>query len=295
MPYLFVHFTDGQEMSEQIYFSLSQDGLFFQDINPYQPILTSSIGTGGVRDPFIIKVEGRYYIIATDLKIKSGCGWKWAREKGSRDIIIFESTNLVEWSDPRAVTVGRKESGSVWAPEAIFDKDKGQTLVFWASWINGKHQIDAAYTKDFIHFSDVFTFHAPDHDVIDTTIVNVASNYYRLVKDERKKTVILERSSQLIAGYHPIDVPALDALMGVEGPQLYPLANGQWCIIVDCYMEKGGYIPLVTDDLSSGHFTPLSEDQYNFGINQKRHGSVIQIDEDTYQELIKAFNVSIKL
>lgn len=41
----------------------------------------SHIGECGVRDPFPVKnpLNGRYYLIATDLRIEKGEGWQVAR------------------------------------------------------------------------------------------------------------------------------------------------------------------------------------------------------------------------
>lgn len=47
--YLFVHFIGEQSAhSEQVYFSVSSDGLHWQDLNQGQPVLCSSIGDCGV-------------------------------------------------------------------------------------------------------------------------------------------------------------------------------------------------------------------------------------------------------
>ena len=102
--YLFVHFTGEQKDGEQIYFSVSRDGLHWTDLNDGKPVLYSHIGECGVRDPFPVKnpLNGRYYLIATDLRIEKGEGWQAAQERGSRDIIIWESEDLVHWEKERA-------------------------------------------------------------------------------------------------------------------------------------------------------------------------------------------------
>ena len=45
--YLFVHFIGEQKDGEQIYFSLSKEGLFWRDLNNGKPILCSRIGEKG--------------------------------------------------------------------------------------------------------------------------------------------------------------------------------------------------------------------------------------------------------
>ena len=54
------------------------------------------------------------------------------REPGrtALDIIIWESEDLVHWEKERAHTVGIREAGCVWAPEAVFDEEEQAFLVF---------------------------------------------------------------------------------------------------------------------------------------------------------------------
>ena len=84
--YLFVHFIGEQKDGEQIYFSLSRDGLHFQDLNHGNPVLYSKTGTLGVRDPFPVRdpETGRFYLIATDLRIGSGTSWEGSDRLGER-------------------------------------------------------------------------------------------------------------------------------------------------------------------------------------------------------------------
>lgn len=59
--------------------------------------------------------------------------WDAAQRTGSRGIFVWESTDLVKWTNERLVQVEDKTAGMVWAPEAIWDANKGQYLVHWAS------------------------------------------------------------------------------------------------------------------------------------------------------------------
>lgn len=59
--------------------------------------------------------------------------WDAAQRTGSRGIFVWESTDLINWKNERLVQVEDKTAGMVWAPEAIWDANKGQYLVHWAS------------------------------------------------------------------------------------------------------------------------------------------------------------------
>lgn len=80
--YLFAHFIGEEKNGEQIYFSVSQDGLHWKDLNNGKPVLFSQTGTCGVRDPFLVRhpQTGTVYLMATDLCIGFGKGWKRLEE-----------------------------------------------------------------------------------------------------------------------------------------------------------------------------------------------------------------------
>lgn len=291
--YLFAHFTGEEKDGEQIYFAISRDGLHWEDINNGQPVLRSGIGTCGVRDPFLVRnpESGVIYLIATDLRIASGCGWQKAQEAGSRDIIVWETMDLLHWSKERACTVGIPEAGCVWAPEAVFDKEKAAFFVFFASKVKkgdepGKHRIYATYTKDFREFSETFLYMEKENDVIDTTILEDKGRFYRVSKDETDKRLLLELSESLLGEYVPVASETLKGLEGVEGPEGYLLPDGKtWCLIADRFAAGKGYLPMVSENLAAGGFQILGEDEYDMGKTKKRHGGIMAVTEEEYERL----------
>lgn len=46
---------------------------------------------------------------------------------GSRGIFVWESTDLVNWTDERLVTVEDETAGMVWAPDAVWDASQGMS------------------------------------------------------------------------------------------------------------------------------------------------------------------------
>lgn len=300
--YLFVHFIGEEKDGEQIYFSVSRDGLHWQDLNGGKPVLKSRIGEAGARDPFLIRSpwdEGsKYFLIATDLRIEAGKGWEAAKTVGSRDILVWESDDLVDWAGPFARRAGVEGAGCVWAPEAIYDREKDAILVFWASNVklageeDRKQRIYAAYTRDFKSFTEPVIYLEKDNHVIDTTIIHTQEGYYRYSKDETTKVIKVDFSDSLQPGsFREVASDTLDGLYGVEGPEIYPFHDRkEWCLIVDRFAEGKGYLPLITDDLSSGKFRVLSEEEFDMGMTRKRHGGVLNLTEEEYQKLISGYN-----
>lgn len=298
MPYLFTHFTGEHKNGEQLYFSVSRDGLFWTDLNSRQPVLTSKIGEKGIRDPFIVKnpKTGRYYIIATDLRIEAGKGWETAQYAGSRDIIVWQSDDLVNWSKERAVTPSVESAGCAWAPEAVWDEKSGKFFMFWASMVKeagdseAKQRIYSTFTEDFVSFTPTEKYIERERHTIDTTILPYGGFYYRFSKDEVTKRVILEKGRELTGEFEAVNSPVLADLEGVEGPECYILPDGKTvCLIVDRFSKGLGYLPLVTEDIENIDFKILDDSEFNFDKAKKRHGSVIEISEEEYRRLCIAY------
>ena len=291
--YLFAHFTGEQKDGEQIYFSVSRDGLHWKDLNGGKPVLYSNVGELGARDPFLIRSpwaeEKKYYLIATDLRIEAGKGWEAAQYSGSRDILIWESEDLVSWKGPRAHTIGVEGAGCVWAPEAIYDEGEDAILVFWASMVGRKQRIYAAYTKDFRTFGDPFLFLEKENHVIDSTIIRAEEGYYRYTKDETTKNIVVDFAKTLKPeDFKEIPSGTLSELFGVEGPEIFKFNDREeWCLIVDRFATGKGYLPLVTKSLKTGDFTVLNDTQFDMGVTKKRHGGIIPITEEEYRRLHK--------
>ena len=238
--YLFCHFVgesygdtkDGVKIAtgEQMFFALADvgQGLKFKDMNGsttsnLKPVLSSTVGERGVRDPFICRSpEGdTFYLIATDLSIYTRGGWGMdnagaATKTGSHSIILWESHDLVNWTEGRQIPVARDDAGMAWAPEMIYREETGEYLIFFSSTIlddygKGKNANiiyrDSVYytaTRDFKHFSETKQFipnikyqdnitsrpesesNALNNDyrkVIDGSIIKVGEYYYSAAKD----------------------------------------------------------------------------------------------------------------
>lgn len=287
--YLFVTFSGEGEDGEQIYYSLSRDGFHWIDLNKEKPVLRSKIGRRGVRDPFLLRSQNgnKYYLIATDLRIASGISWEEAIKHGSRSIIIWESEDLVSWSEARSCEVGPESAGCVWAPESVYDYKKDAYMVFWASFVDGKHRIYRAFTRDFQTFTKPEIYMEREYDVIDMTIIRDGGMYYRFYKNEISKNICLDCGKTLDGEFHKIDSCKLENLRGVEGPTVYPLKDGRWCLLVDRYAVNGGYMPVICTDLSKGCFE--EEKQYDMGSLCKRHGSVLILSENEYKKLKQTY------
>ncbi|MGP4040958.1 glycoside hydrolase family 43 protein [Gracilibacillus sp. D59] len=293
--YLFVHFIHEEESNEnleQVYFSVSKDGLKWETLNEKQPLLKSKLGELGVRDPFLIRSpkENKFYIIGTDLSIHYRKDWEEVQKSGSQHIAVWESDDLVNWSNQRLVKVGPETAGCVWAPEAIYDKEAEDFLVFWASRENfgaEKQKIYYSKTKDFKVFTEPNLYIERENHVIDTTIIEDEGLYYRFSKDETVKSITVEVSDKLLGEFTPLETN-LSEIKGVEGPACFKLkGEDRWCLLLDHYLVEKKYIPYYTSDLKTAQFTKSDQDM-DIPVNSK-HGGVLPITMDEYHALIQAY------
>ncbi|KAG8630004.1 hypothetical protein KVT40_001623 [Elsinoe batatas] len=291
----------------KVYFDLSNGNnpLSFSPLNSGAPILTATTGTAGARDPNLVLGGGpdagnKWYILATDLDIGKTT-WDAAQRKGSLGIFVWESTDLVNWGTERLVKVEADTAGMVWAPEAIWDAAKGEYLVHWASKFypesDPEHSgppsttvIRYAYTKDFRTFSEPSTYvdYSPTN-VIDLNILPLGGDRYaRFLKNETSPSVFYETTDGGLSGTwtRPGGEGSI-VRAGVEGPTSYfDNEDPTKAYVLLDYYASDGYRPFVNTDLSTNNW--VDADRSAFPSN-RRHGSVIGIDQRAYDALRKAY------
>ncbi len=271
--YLFGHFIgEGGADQEQIYFATSPDGRNFTDMNEGRPVLMSTVGELGVRDPYMCRsAEGdRFFIVATDLSIFNRGGWKKNEQgyydpstTGSHYLVVWESTDLINWGEPKHIKVAPENAGMAWAPEMIYNEATGEYIIFFASSIMNpetkyKAKPNAIYyvaTRDFVNFSetrlliDNQTDNIGDgnpREIIDATIIRIGDFYYSAAKDgdnaEQNGGIRVMRNRDLTnaAGWEKVydldelglDLTGLNVRVldnsSLEGPEFFRFNKKDW-------------------------------------------------------------------
>ncbi|KQZ85108.1 hypothetical protein ASD56_01700 [Microbacterium sp. Root166] len=248
--YFWTFFTGEGQGAERVSIAASKgnDALSWNTLNGGQPIFTSTVGTEGLRDPFIIRApEGdRFYMIATDLKVAGlAGGFTTAQISGSKYIEVWESDDLVTWSEQRHVKVSTDFAGNTWAPEAYWDEELDTFVVFWASNLypttNTADRTGVTYnrmmyatTDDFVTFSEAKIWtdvqRGTGRGMIDSTVAKVDGVYHRFTKDEASMTIRHEKSTDLLAtitGTLPGTTGAADQWTLVKDRVASGLPNGE--------------------------------------------------------------------
>ncbi len=310
--YLFTYFTgENTADGEQIRMALSRgnDPLHWRELNGGRPVLTSDLGTKGLRDPFVIRSPrgDKFFLIATDLRMYGGEGGSWdqVQRTGSKSIMVWESTDLTHWTDRRLVQVAPDTAGNAWAPEAYWDDRLDAYVVFWASKVYAENDPDHtgttynkmlyATTKDFRTFSAPKVWNDPGYSVIDSTVIKDGDTYHRFTKDERdpssgtpcSKFITAERSTELTDTSYDFvaDCIGKGAVERGEGPTVFKSnTQDKWYLFIDEFGGRG-YVPFETTDLASGKWTQSTD--YRLPASP-RHGTVLPVTRAEYSRLLSA-------
>lgn len=309
--YLLVHFVEDPDgYGEQVYFSLSEgdDPCSWVRLNGGGPLLRSNTGTTGIRDPYVVRGAGEFFIVATDLRIYGGddAGWDaWTRH-GSRSILVWRSTDLVTWSEPWSLEVAPPTAGMAWAPEAVYDAGRAEFLLFWSSTLyeadDPEHRGDAysrvlaAWTPDFRRLGTPQVLIDRGADVIDTTMLVEGDVVHRISKQEsfapESDRIYHEIGPGLLSDEYRTVATRIgaDAFDRLEAPVVFKDHHRDiWYLFVDQYDRRPqGYVGLRTTDVSRGRWELIPSDRFHMPPNTK-HGGVLPLLGDEWERLRAAY------
>ncbi|MGU3645381.1 LamG-like jellyroll fold domain-containing protein [Microbacterium sp. C23T] len=329
--YAMVHFIeDSAGYAEKIYLDVSRgdDPEHWDPLNGGKPILASQLGTTGIRDPYLTynPETGTYYIIATDLRVfggdrgVSGCTeWCYWSSQGSTKLNVWESKDLVTWSDLRQFDVAQSpagtevaELGMAWAPEATWvpgynEDGSGAFVVYWSSnvYTNAGHTgstysrilwgATTDFTQDTYEYGGVFI--DAGGNTIDTTIIQNDGKTYRITKDNSAGKGIYMESTPAADWWAPTATwtqiqTRIGAVWsggnagGVEGPAVFQRhGEGKWYLYVDV-IPSTGYRPMQTTDLDAG-WTQLVSSSFSMAPSTK-HGGIVPLTFGQYETIREA-------
>ncbi len=323
--YAMVHFLeDSAGYAEKIYLDVSRgdNPEQWDPLNGGKPVLASDLGTTGVRDPYLTydPETGTYYIIATDLRVfggdrgTGGCTeWCFWSSQGSTKLNVWESTDLVTWSDLRQLDVATPpaggqapELGMAWAPEATWvpgyhPDGSGAFVVYWSSNLYGDPQhTGSSYSRVMWGATTDFTQETWDFggvlideggNTIDTTVTQHEGTTYRVTKDNSSGRGLYFESTTAERWWEPgTEWTQIQDRIGaeyaggnpggVEGPAIFK-AHGEdrWYLYADV-IPSVGYRPLVTTDLDAG-WELLSSPDFSMAPSTK-HGGIVGLTRAQY-------------
>lgn len=268
-----------------VHLAVSDDALEWTPLNNNEAILTPTAGTGGIRDPFIHRLnDGTWVVLATDI----ADGNFWAPNP---NIHVWTSPDLVNWSQDRLLAVNRTNPDSFsWAPSIHWDAKRGQYGITFSTVPAGANHsvITVSYTSDFVTATDPVVFYdAQDYDVIDSTVITGVNgmNYLYVRGNAGLRGT---RSASLEPGSF---TPYTDNILAngcTEAPTLVKsLTAPTWYLWGDTFCPNSRF-DVWQGDLVSGQWTQLGRQDYTPPLNSK-HNAIHPITAADRDRMVHAY------
>lgn len=313
--YLMVYHKDADH---SLHMAISYDGYTFTALNDDKPIFKGDTIAmqKGIRDPHIFRgPDGGFYIAMTDLHIfaqregyrtteweRDGEKYAWGNNKG---LVLMKSFDLIHWTraniDFTQISPEFSETGCVWAPEMIYDEERGEIMIYYTTRFGNKNNM-----LYYVYVNDDFNkltstpkllFSAPEmkYNVIDGDIVKSNGKYHlHYVSHERGATVKHAVSDHLTYGYVMDDNYNDGEERAHEAPNTWKrIGQDKWVVMYDVYgTNPSNFGFSETNDFV--HYTPLG--RFNEGVmkttnfQSPKHGAVVHITAKEAKTLEKIWN-----
>lgn len=311
--YLMSYFKDA---THSVYFAISRDGKTFGDVNNYKPVVygTKYAEQRGVRDPHIYRApDSCYYMVLTDLNVAAEqMGFRstrWQRDGkkygwgNNRAIVMMKSKDLINWSSSifRLDTAFKEteEVGRFWAPQTIWDSEKGRMMVYFTLGLVGKpNSLYYSYAdEDFTHLTDVpkpFYIQPLGNVGIDQDITEADGKFHMFYCWKGR---IIQAVSDKLTGMYQADTTKVDGeIIGSEAPNVWRIGNSNtYWLMYHPYAKRGesdtnfGFSE--TKDFEHFEYKGrMNEDDCpirSLNFDMPNHGTVIQIPAEDAKRLAR--------
>jgi hypothetical protein len=338
--YIMVYHKDADH---SLHMALSYDSYTWTALNDDKPIIAGDTIAmqKGIRDPHIFRgPDGGFYLAMTDLHIfannkkyegtsiyrdtqweRDGASYGWGNNRGlvmmkSFDLINWTRTNLnfSELTCPTGVTdmhgnpIPWSEVGCVWAPETVYDEEKGQLLVHFTTRMkNGTEMIYYIYMNE--DFTQMLTeprllFEAPygknnvpAYTVIDSDIIKIGDTYHLFYVSHEGTATVKHATSQKITGPYVMDDKYDDGEpQGHEAPNCWKrLGQDTWVVMFDNYNRHPHNFGFVeTNDFQTfrmiGYFDGESSPMKRTNFAEQKHAAVAPLTVEEAKKLEEFWN-----
>ncbi|MDD7886284.1 glycoside hydrolase family 43 protein [Flavivirga sp. 57AJ16] len=300
--YLFAHMMHGDY--GELYYTVSLDGLHWKQLNKGKRVFENYHG-----HPDIVKGhDGRYYIVGN-------------QDDGAPDINIWASADLITWTKHSVFTPDLKKTPNysplqrIGAPKLFYDDASKQYVMTWHTpHLPGTKEDPERYWASqrtlYVTSKDLKTFSETpnrllewDMGTIDVLIRKEEGKYWTIIKDETYptldwvtgKTIRIASSDKLLGPYDNLSDPISPNFR--EAPMLIPSPNNKaWYLYYEQYpgvsygLSVAGQLKGPWYQISG--YTFFSDwDKYTMPA-KVRHGCMITISKQEYDQLIQKFGIS---
>lgn len=307
--YLMVYFSDSDH---SLHMALSSDGYSFTALNDNKPVIDGKEVAlqKGIRDPHISRgPDGTFYLAMTDLHIfaqreglrdteweRDGTMYDWGNNRGfvlmtSKDLINWTRTNLrVDQAFP-----GMEEIGCAWAPETIYDEEKGKMMLYYTTRFQmGRNQMVYTYmNEDFTKmetYPQLLFLYPRDANAIDADITRVGDKFHLFYTPHDGGAGVKHAVSDSINFGYVYEPDWVDPEPNAcEAPTVWKrIGEDKWVLMYDCYgIDPHNFGFSETSDFKNykhlGYFNQGVMKSTNF--TSPKHGAVIHLTKQEADHL----------
>lgn len=291
--FVFGYFYGGKRQNEGLHLAISRDGLDWSTVGNGKPLFHPGFGER-FRDPsFIRDPDGKRIHMV----------WTTERPDGFGHAV---STDLIEWKDAREIRVMASVEGVIntWAPELFWDDPNNRWIAMWASSVKGRfpetahlananpkanNRMYAATSTDLLHWSEpalLFDFGFPSNDAFLLPTPGVQGGDYTLYVKEIKQPG-KAAAIRVAIGPSPLGPFTLTAekVTGehqfCEGPVVMKIDG-----LFYCYFDLSNQHRMAVSRSTAPRGAPWEDLTARLTLpNGAKHGSILQVDEATFQAL----------
>ena len=333
-----------KDQDHSLHMALSYDSYHWTALNNDEAVISGdSIAVQhGIRDPHIFRgPDGGFYLAMTDLhlfsqknnennnrfsKLSAYRDTQWERDASygwgnNRGLVMMKSFDLIHWTRtnldfssltcPTGVTdhhgnpIPWSEVGCVWAPETVYDYEKGHLLVHFTTRMkSGTEMIYYIYMND--DFTQMLSepkllFEAP-HDkngvpaytVIDSDICKVGDTYHLFYVSHEHTATVKHATSKNITGPYVMDDKYNDGeKQGHEAPNCWKrIGKDCWVVMFDNYTRRPHNFGFVeTTDFQTftpiGYFDEENSPMKRANFSEQKHAAVAPLTVKEAKKLEK--------
>lgn len=305
-----------------LHMALSSDGYSFTALNDGKPVIGGDTiaDQKGIRDPHIVRgPDGAFYMAMTDLHVFGKRDGKrdseWDRDRSlygwgnNRGLVLMKSWDLVDWKRTNIrfdeLSAQFKEVGCVWAPQTIYDEEKGKMMIYFTMrYRNEPNKLYYAYVNeefDRLETTPQILFEYPDEKVsaIDGDITKVDGKYRLFYVSHDGQAGIKQAVSDRINGDYEFDPRWYDPEeRACEAPNVWKrIGEEKWVLMYDCYgQEIHNFGFSETSDFVN--FKNLG--QFNQGVmkttnfSSPKHGAIIHLTRQEAERLTKHWQLDME-
>lgn len=269
-----------------VHFAVSTDGLQWTPLNGNNAILTPTVGTRGIRDPYLSRLnDGTWVLAATDIA-KGG-----SFTAPNPNIHIWTSPDLVNWSADRLLSINAANPASyTWAPAIYWDAERNQYGISYSTVPSGFNHsvIMVVYTSDFVTVTAPVVLYDNGVNIIDSHVITGVGGFnYLYYKNQATGRLAGARSATLRAGSFAKYTDGVSRGC-IEAPTLVKsLTANTWWLWGDAYCPNNVFYAW-QGDLATANWTPLDQRAYTPPLLSK-HNTIATITAADHQNLLNRY------